>query len=214
MDSCQVSSASKDKVSVASAAFKEEVETDLKSLPGNVLIKAGPAYAQGGKEAEVDEPIPTSLVPSQDVPKLQPDATKSGYLPGQALQETGAVYPPYYPESSTSDVPTTPVQIQAVVETPAPTPAPVAPVEDGPQPSFIKTETKTNGQEVVHIYWVEEVVTVTATYGPGPETYSSSSASDIEPVDTVHVTQTAYVNPGEKRKARRRHIHNHHKRAN
>jgi hypothetical protein len=187
-------------------AFKEDVEDNLKSLPGNVAINAGPAYALGDKAVKPKEPIPTNLVPSLEVSKLPADATKTGYLPGQALQETGgAVYAPG-PSPSSESVPK-PSSVEAAaakepelapVQAPATTPPPPAPVSsaevEASSASFVKTETITKGKDVVHVFYVEELVTVTGT------------------VDIVHVTQTAYVNPVKEKVRRRRHI-NHHKRA-
>jgi len=83
---CQVktpSSSSKGFSAAGIAAFKEEVETDLHALPGDVPINAGPAYALGGKVIKSDKPIPTNIVPTQEVSKLPLDATKTGYLPGE-----------------------------------------------------------------------------------------------------------------------------------
>jgi hypothetical protein len=200
MDSCKIKKASSGAFSVA---FTEEVEEGINALPGDVPIMAGPAYAKGAKGArpvKSDKPIPTTIVPTLEVSKLDPEATKTGYLPGQVLQETyAASYSTSSSVATPEPAPTTATApaIQNVVEqpttTPATTPAPAVPNSPVGSQSFFKTETITKGREVVHVLWVEEVVTVTGT------------------VETVHTTMTQYVNPGEKRRRRRsaKHIHEH-----
>jgi len=192
--------------STSAKALNENVEDNLKALPGNVRINAGPAYALGDKAVKPKDPIPTNLVPTLEVSKLPADATKTGYLPGQALKETGgSVYAPAPSnESKLSSASPASSQVEAAavkapepapVQAPATTPAappPVSPAEVAANSgSFVKTETITKGNDVVHVFYVEELVTVTGT------------------VDVVHVTQTAYVNPMKEKARRRRHVGQH-----
>lgn len=118
----------------------ENVLSPIGSLPGNVAIASGPAYAKpAASPAGTPNPVPAKAVPAP-----APAATSSK-LPGLVFAATEA-------ESTTTE--TTAISMTSTV-TVAPPPTPTSSV------SYYSTGYLTTGQIVHEFFWVEDVVTVT-----------------------------------------------------
>lgn len=118
----------------------ENVLSPVGSLPGNIAIASGPAYAKTAASAAATP----NLAPAKAVPAPAPAAISSK-LPGVAFAATEV-------ESTTTRITTTSL-ISTVTRSPSPSPASSL--------SYYSTEYHTTGQIVHEILWVEEVVTVT-----------------------------------------------------
>lgn len=169
------------------------------SLPGNVKIQAGPAYAVPGGGVKAAPSIP--VVPSLGF-SAGSSVTSGTYIPGAVFvastSDSSAPTPAVAAQNAASvTIPTSAPAVQTPttlvpVAAPATTPAPVAPVLL-PGQSIVSTMYSTMGNEVLELVMLEEAVTVTA---------------EVTATATVSTTTTMAM-----RKKRHLHRHNVHGRA-
>lgn len=198
MNQCQIPTA---KSNVLAKVFTEDVSEGLKALPGNVKIKVGPEYAKG---AAAVTSVPPAVVPTLEyssAPALDPS---KAYLPGAVIQETvtsettTSTPAPAPVPTTTSSIASSSTEAFKVAEVvPSSPPATTAPPSSTPENtySYISTEYITRGREVVHVLWVEELITVTGTV--------TTTTTMLGDVTSTLLTTTTML--GE----RKRHVHQH-----
>lgn len=197
MNQCQIPTAENN---ILAKVFTEKVSEGLDSLPGNVEIKAGPEYAKG---AAAVTSVPPAVVPTLEYSSAPAVDPSKAYLPGAVLIETGkpettTATPEPVPTTSSSvaSIPTE-VNVKAAEVVTSSPPATTAPPSSIPENthSFISTEYITKGREVVHVLWVEELVTVTGTV--------TTTATMLGDVTSTVLTTTTMLSE------RKRHMHQH-----
>ncbi|KAF4618056.1 hypothetical protein G7Y89_g14992 [Cudoniella acicularis] len=142
---------------VPEALVSENVVSGMTALPGNVPIMSGPAYAKGPAAGSTNTvsniPLPpassTAIPTSSAVPTLSYSAGTTASSSGQYAP--GGVFAAISSKTSLSS------GASAATTTAAPS---LGDAADASQ-SFFSTQYETQGQKVMEVFWVEEVVTVT-----------------------------------------------------
>ncbi|TAQ91244.1 hypothetical protein B7494_g434 [Chlorociboria aeruginascens] len=144
-DNCNLTSTTAD-----ASVLAEDVVSDLTALPGNVVIDAGPGYAEGVIAASASPS--SAVVPTVSYSAGSTAAVSSAYVPGAVFLEQDSSSK----STSTSSTSTSTSSASTIVTT-----APPAAIPAAASQSFFSTEYSTSGLNVLEILWTEEVVTVT-----------------------------------------------------
>ena len=124
------------------ALVSENVLSPVGSLPGNVPIAYGPAYAKpAAAPSDVAKPVVTIKASHAPAPVVAAPSK----LPGEIFETS---------DSSTTTKTTTTTSTSTVTVTPLPPPP-------TPSVSYYSTEYYTTGKAVQEVLWVEDVVTAT-----------------------------------------------------
>lgn len=134
-------------ITLPSPLANENVVNPSPSLPGNVPIQSGPAYATDAGRAAAPPP-PTSSAAPNPVPTLSHSdgvtlASSATYVPGAVFAEISG---------AAANSPEAP----AITAAPAPFPSSSSDTQ-----SYFTTSYVTSGQVVNEVLWVQDVVTVT-----------------------------------------------------
>jgi hypothetical protein len=160
-------------IKMPEALAKEKSTDGMSSLPGNVPIVGGPAYAKGAAPAQEGTTVTgtqastaAEATSSVVIPSYAPGSkvpSGSPIVPGGvfAAKATGS------PSAASSAAPAGAAPAAASVESakiaPLPTPAPAAGSAATSVQTYFSTEYSTRGNVVNEILWVQKVETVTAS---------------------------------------------------
>jgi hypothetical protein len=149
---------------------KEKMTDGMTSLPGNVAIMAGPAYAKGAAPAQegttVAQPSSAQATSSMVIPSYSSGSklpSGSPYVPGAVFAAKVTASPSAAAAAPPAEAPAA-AAVESAVIAPLPTPAPAAPPAAATSvQTYFSTEYRTQGNVVNEILWVQKVETVTAS---------------------------------------------------
>jgi hypothetical protein len=160
------------KIKMPEVLAKEKMVDAMTSLPGNVAIMAGPAYAKGAAPAQEGTTIAEASTTAEAsssiaIPTYAPGTklpSGSQYVPGAVFAAKATTSPSVSAAAAPPAAASAPASVESAIIAPLPTPAPA-----GPPPAatsvqtYFSTEYRTQGSVVNEILWVQKVETVTAS---------------------------------------------------